>query len=453
MSNQTDVIMPVLGMSQDYGKLVHWIKQAGDWVNKGEPLMEVETDKATVEIEAPATGFLTQVSAEEGANIPVTQVIAIIQDSDTDLSENVLTSSPAAPLADPELSSPITPAAISISPLAARIAAEYQLDPAQIKPAGGRIEKADVINYLQKSAEAQNTMISKKERVLASPKARRLAVERGIQLSEINGTGPQGSIIANDVLSREKVRTIHTPGAVQAIQPSPLVSSQSPDTEIPLSSTWNRMVERISASWPTTPHFSLMKEVNASRLISWHQSVQNQTEIKITYTDLLVKLVAAALRKHPRINSHYQNGRLILGQEINIGLAVAVEDGLIVPVIHRADSLSINQIAESRTELVKRARCGQLQLEDLQNGTFTISNLGMYEIDAFNAIINPPQAAILAVGQIADRVIALNGQPAVQPMMVLNASFDHRVVDGVRGAIFLKTLADWIQEPLGIPNQ
>jgi len=451
MSNQTEVIMPVLGMSQDYGKLVRWIKQAGDWVNKGEPLMEVETDKATVEIEAPTSGVLTQVSAEEGDNIPVTQVIAIIQDTEPASAENVLTTSSALP-ANLELSAPTNPPSISISPLAARIAEEYHLEPAQIKPSGERIEKADVINYLQKSTVAKNTIGSKKERALASPKARRLAAERGIELTEINGTGPQGSILAADLLSNEKVRAVQTPNPALVIPASSPDSSQSPDTKIPLSPTWNRMIERISASWPTTPHFYLVREVNASGLISWRQNVQKQTEIKITYTDLLVKLAAAALRKHPRINSHYQNGKLILGQEINIGLAVAVEDGLVVPVIHRADSLNINQIAEARTELVKRAHCGQLQLEDLQNGTFTISNLGMYEIDVFNAIINPPQAAILAVGQIADRVVALNGQPAVQPMMMLSASFDHRVVDGARGALFLKTLADWIQEPLGLLN-
>jgi pyruvate dehydrogenase E2 component (dihydrolipoamide acetyltransferase) len=193
-----------------------------------------------------------------------------------------------------------------------------------------------------------------------------------------------------------------------------------------------------------------MKEVNASRLISWRKSLQSQTDTKITFTDLLVKLTAAALKKHPRINSQYQNGSLLLSQEVNIGLAVAIEDGLIVPVIHHADTLSIDQIAAARIELIEGAQQGRLALESLQKGTFTISNLGMYGIDAFQAVLNPPQAAILAVGQIADRVVPVNGQPSVQPMMTLSASFDHRAVDGARGAQFLKTLADLIQEPLGL---
>ena len=306
-----------------------------------------------------------------------------------------------------ELSTPTNPLTQSISPLAARIAAEYKLDPAQIKPSGGRIQKADVFNYMQKSSLARTSFAGVKARSLASPKARRLAVDKGIELTEINGTGPQGSILAADVLAIERVRAVQLSSPALAFPGEFLESSLSPVSEIPLTQTWNRMIERISASWPATPHFYLMKEVNASRLISWRQTVQEQTDIKITYTDLLVKIASAALRKHPRINSQYQNGRLISSQEINIGLAVAVEDGLVVPVIHKADSLSLNQIAEARTELVERARSNQLKLEDLQNGTFTISNLGMYEVDAFNAIINPPQAAILAVGQIADRVIRI----------------------------------------------
>jgi len=443
MSKYTDVIMPVLGMSQDSGKLVRWIKKSGERVEKGEPLMEVETDKATVEIEAPASGWLTQISAQEGDDIPVTRVIAVIQDESGEIAV-------ASQVTHVEPSSALTPshltamAPLSISPLAARIAAENHLEPSQIKPySGRRIEKADVLAYLDNVNRPE--LVIQPGRILASPKARRLAKESGLELTGLRGSGPDGAILTADVLSARAASPPTSPAA--AVSPLPI--SVTP-TELPISTTWARMIERISASWPATPHFYLVREVNASRLVSWRAQAQAQSENKITVTDLLVRLCAAALAKHPSVNSQYHNGKLLRMPEINIGLAVAVEDGLVVPVIHRADLLELSRIAMARMDLVERARAGKLRLEDLQGGTFTISNLGMYDVDAFNAMINPPQAAILAVGRIADRVVALNGQPAVQPMLTLSVSFDHRVVDGARGAEFLKTLAEWIEEPLAL---
>jgi pyruvate dehydrogenase E2 component (dihydrolipoamide acetyltransferase) len=208
------------------------------------------------------------------------------------------------------------------------------------------------------------------------------------------------------------------------------------------------MAERITQSWTSAPHFYLLREVNASRLIAWRSLSKEHTAKRITYTDLLVKVVAAALRQHPQANAAWNQGKIILNDEINIGLAVAVEAGLIVPVIHQADQLSLSQIADRRDQLVALAQDGRLGLEDLQGGTFTISNLGMYGVDIFNAVLNPPQAAILAVGRIIERVVPTNGQPAIQPMMMLSVSYDHRVIDGARGAQFLETLANLIEEPL-----
>jgi len=195
-----------------------------------------------------------------------------------------------------------------------------------------------------------------------------------------------------------------------------------------------------------------MREVNASRLVTWREKIQKDSQEKITYTDLLMKLTAAALRKYPRLNASWQNGNILLNPEIHIGVAVAVEDGLLVPVIHHADRMNLFQLASRRSEIVARAKAGKLHLDDLNGATFTISNLGMYGVDAFNAIVNPPQAAILAVSRIADRGGPLNGQPAVQPMMTLSLSCDHRVVDGARGAEFLQALADLIEEPLQLLN-
>jgi pyruvate dehydrogenase E2 component (dihydrolipoamide acetyltransferase) len=209
------------------------------------------------------------------------------------------------------------------------------------------------------------------------------------------------------------------------------------------------MAERTTQSWTSAPHFFLVREVRASALIAWREQAQRQTTEKITYTDLLVKVIAESLRRHPRLNASWDDGRITPNDEINVGIAVAVEDGLVVPVIHQADDLPLSAVAKRRRDLLARAQGGKLRPRDLQDATFTISNLGMYGVDAFNAILNAPQAAILAVGRIVDRVVPVDGQPSVQPMMTLSLSCDHRVVDGARGAQFLTTVAELLESPAG----
>jgi pyruvate dehydrogenase E2 component (dihydrolipoyllysine-residue acetyltransferase) len=204
------------------------------------------------------------------------------------------------------------------------------------------------------------------------------------------------------------------------------------------------------ASWTSAPHFYLVREVQVARLVAWRERASAQTGARITYTDLLVKLAAAALTRHPAGNVSWKDGALVRHPEVNVGVAVAIDDGLVVPVIHRADTLGLAEIAARREDVVGRAQAGRLRPADIQGGTFTISNLGMYGVDAFNAIVNPPQAAILAVGRIADRVVAVNGQPAVAPAMVLTLSCDHRAIDGARAAQLLGALADLVEEPLGL---
>jgi pyruvate dehydrogenase E2 component (dihydrolipoamide acetyltransferase) len=218
----------------------------------------------------------------------------------------------------------------------------------------------------------------------------------------------------------------------------------------PLSRTARLMAERTTQSWTTTPHFFLLRELDASAFKNWHAQAQRRMTEKVTYTDLLVKVVATALRLHPHLNASWQNGAIVIHEDVNIALAVAAPDGLQVPVIPRADDLSLSGIARHRAEIVERAQTGKLRLTDLQGGTFTISNLGMYGIDAFNAIINAPQAAILAVGAVVDRVIPVAGQPAIRPTLTLSLSCDHRVVDGARGAQFLATVAELITDPSGL---
>jgi pyruvate dehydrogenase E2 component (dihydrolipoamide acetyltransferase) len=425
-----DVIMPALGMAQETGTLIQWLKAAGDQVTKGEPLMEIETDKATVEIEAPASGILSAVSAQPGDVIPVGQRIALILaagESASDLPLPAFQKSPSTRSS----TSDSRPPRVTATPVAARLAAEHNLDLAQIRPGGGQIRKEDVLAFLTDEGRGVKDERSATipARILASPKARRVAKERGIDLATINGSGPGGAILFSNV---------------QSLLATPPIT----DNQLPLSRIWRVMVDRLSQAWTTVPHFYLMREADASRLVAWREALAKNSSEKITYTDLLVRLTAAALQKFPRLNSSWQNEGIVLHPEINIGLAVAVEDGLVVPVVHHADRLSLARLAARRSEVVARAKAGKLVPDDLSGGTFTISNLGMYGVDAFNAIVNPPQAAILAVSRIADHVVPVNGQPAVRPMLTLTLSCDHRAVDGARGAEFLQALAGLIEEPL-----
>jgi len=441
-----NVIMPALELAQETGKVVHWLKRPGETVRKGEPIVEIETDKVTVEIEAPASGVLRDVTANEGDVVPVGRTIALIV-----APGEVGDAAAAAPVMPPASAAatgaiPAPPAAgappagaVKASPLARRIAEQHGVDLGRIRTASGRIEKADVLAYVesQRSSAVGNGQAG--QRVAASPKARRLAAERGLDIAALRGSGPGGAVLADDVPAA--ARPAATPPALSA---SPRAAAPS------IGTVWRIMAERMTASWTTAPHFYLVREVDVSRLASWLDQARKQTGAHVTYTDLLVKLVAAALSRHPRVNASWRDGAIAQNTDVNIGLAVAIDDGLVVPVIHRADSLRLPEIAARRADVVSRAQAGKLRPADIQGGGFTISNLGMFGVDAFNAIVNPPQAAILAVGRIADRVVAHAGQPAVRPTMVLTLSCDHRALDGARAAQFLGTLADLVEEPLAL---
>jgi pyruvate dehydrogenase E2 component (dihydrolipoamide acetyltransferase) len=396
----TNVIMPALELAQETGKVVHWLKSPGDTVSKGEPIVEIETDKVTVEIEAPASGVLRDVTARAGDVVPVGQTIALI------FAPGEAGAAGATPPAAP---------AVSASAVAS--------SPAAVNASAGTVKASPLARKVAEQGAALEAAAAKL--TAASPKARRLAAERGVDVRVVRGSGPGGAVLAGDLPSER--------------QPAPGVSN-----------IWRIMAERMTASWTTAPHFYLVREVNVSRLMTWRERASKQTGARMTYTDLLVKLVAAALSQHPRANAAWKDGAIVHNADINIGLAVAIDEGLVVPVLHRADTLSLAEIAARREDLAARAKTGKLRPADVQGGGFTLSNLGMYGVDAFNAIVNPPQAAILAVGRIADRVVALDGQPTVQPTMVLSLSCDHRALDGARGAQFLGTLADLIEEPLAL---
>jgi pyruvate dehydrogenase E2 component (dihydrolipoamide acetyltransferase) len=439
-----EVIMPALGMAQETGILLQWLKAEGDEVAKGEPLMEIETDKAAVEVEAAAAGILANVSAGPGDEVPVGQVIALL-----------LAPGEAAPTAAPDTASTVAAAAgsdskVLVSPVASRIAGDYGIDLAAVAGSGGRIQKEDVLAYIE--ARDSDYRLSP-----ASPKARQLAGEHTLAVADIGGSGPNGAVLVDDVLAAIEARAAAeaqppapqpAPKPTPTPTPQPLPSPAPAAGALPVSRMWQVAAERLGHSWTTVPHFYLAKEVNATQLLAWRKQVMQRVAEKVTVTDLLVKLVATALRRHPRLNARWQEGNILLNDDINLGLAVAVDDGLLVPVIPQADRLGLSEIAARRKALVSGAQAGKLSPAEMSGGTFTISNLGMYGIDAFNAIVNPPEAGILAFGQIADRVVPLDDQPAVQPMMTITLSCDHRAVDGARGAEFLQTLARFIEAPM-----
>ncbi|MCL4396237.1 MAG: 2-oxo acid dehydrogenase subunit E2, partial [Chloroflexi bacterium] len=324
---------------------------------------------------------------------------------------------------------------------------ENGIDLSLIQPRGAFVQKDDVLAYLAAQAErvSQNpaSPTGGSGRTLASPKARRLASERGLSLAALSGSGPDGAVLAADVLA--------APLPSYAVAPSaPAAFPVGAPGEFTVGRTWQVMVERLTQAWTSIPHFYLTREVDAGALLAWREEALQRLPAKTTVSDLLVKLAAIALQQHPRLNATWREGSIVPNAEINVGLAVAVDEGLVVPVIHRADQLGLGQIAARRQELVGKAQKSRLLFEDISGGTFTLSNLGMYGVDGFNAIVNPPQAAILAVGRIADRVVAVNKQPAVRPMLTLTLSCDHRVADGARAARFLQTLAELIQEPLRV---
>jgi len=392
------VVMPALEMAQETGKLIAWRKREGDRVAKGEPLLEIETDKAVVEIEAPGDGVLAGISARDGAVVPVGQTIAwLVQPGEAVPADTA-----------PNETGRTHGSALSPDVEAARAHPERS--------------SADMTQDERRRVGP--------EAIRISPKARRLARERGIDLATIRGSGPSGEILADDIDSALDQSPIPNQSTIATQSPIPNQSAiRNPQSAI--SSSFRLMAERTTASWTTVPHFFLTRDVDARALVAAQASSPD-----LTHTDRLIALVAQALRKHPRMNGG--------GADVNVAIAIAISDAVVTGVVRAADTLSLAAISARRRELTERARGGRLQPADIAGATFTISNLGMYHVDAFTAIIVPPQAGILAVGTIADRVVAVDGTPVVRAMMTLTLSCDHRAVDGVRGAAFLNDLAEAI---------
>jgi pyruvate dehydrogenase E2 component (dihydrolipoamide acetyltransferase) len=394
------VVMPALEMAQETGKLISWLKKEGESVAKGEPLLEIETDKAVMEIESPGDGVLAGVKIQAGTEVPVGRTIAWI----------------------------VRPGE---SPPADEVAVESGRKTTAV-PAASAISTAALANQSATSASSADRPAK------ISPKARRLASERGVNLSNVRGSGAGGEILASDIVAAAESKAPPSPAAVD---------SGSPISRL--------MAERTTESWTTVPHFFVTREVDAGALNEARQRLGPEIEksrgLKLTHTDLLVALAARVLQKHSRVNASWAREGVRTNPEINIGIAMAVDDGVVAPVIHKAANSTLAEIALQRRDLTERARGGKLRPGDIAGGTFTISNLGMFGVDAFTAIIIPPQAAILAVGRIADRVVPVGAgpeaRPGVRPMMTLTLSSDHRVVDGARAAEFLRDLVEAILNP------
>lgn len=399
------VVMPALELAQETGKLVSWRKKEGERVAKGEPLLEIETDKAVVEIEAPAEGILTAVTAHEGAVIPVGKIIAWI-----------VLPGESAPAADAPAQSDLEHA----RPI--RTDTNVAPQPAIPTAAAGAVGVASRI----------------------SPKARRLAREHGIDISNVRGSGADGEILASDI------EALARPHASQPLgsQAPPEVKPSSIET---ISSAARLMAERTAQSWTTVPHFFVVRDVDASGLLAARERLSREIEKvrgpRPTHTDFLIALVARTLLRHPRVNASWTGEGIRLNGEVNVAVAIAVKDAVVAAIVRDSSAASIGEIAMYRRDLVERARAGRLHPSDISGATFTISNLGMYHVDAFSAIIVPPQAAILAVGSIANRVVPVEDRPGIRPMMTLTLSCDHRVIDGARAAAFLDDTAQAIHNP------
>jgi pyruvate dehydrogenase E2 component (dihydrolipoamide acetyltransferase) len=393
------VVMPALEMAQETGKLVSWLKKEGEPVKKGDMLLEVETDKAVVEIEAQSDGILGGVTAKTGDVVPVGQTIAW--------------------LLKPGESVPQQGAVVQTGRTGAAAA------PSASAPAGASAGPAP--------AEPGSASAAR-----ISPKARRLAREHGLDVSKIKGSGPGGEILTDDIL-KAAAASVATPEAEVRSAAPPLSTSGGPADAV--TSIGRIMAERTAQSWTTVPHFFVSREIDVSALKTARDAMVPKIEelhgVKMTHTDLIVAAVARALRKHPRMNASWENGRIVLHQDVNVGLAIAVENAVVAAVVHNADKASIGDIAKQRIDKAQKARANRLAPADISGATFTISNLGMFNVDTFTAIIVPPQVGILAVGAIVDRVVVVDGMLAVKPMMTVTLSSDHRVIDGANAARFL----------------
>ena len=424
----TNVYMEALSPTMEEGRVVKWHKKDGDSVKTGETLAEVETDKAVMDLIARADGVLRQVSAAEGQTVPVGNVVAII-------------AAPGEAAAAAPASAPLRPAA---TPGSAAVAGRPPIPPSTTAP-------------------AVPTTVADATRVKASPLARRMATEAGVDLKLITGTGPGGRVTKRDLETagrgeRGEVRPVAAQLVVQRDVPLPsplspaVVGGGAAYEDVPLTQIRKTIAKRLATSLGPIPHFFLTTEVDMERAAEARDALNRQLgdQGKISYNDVIIKATALALVKHRACNAWFQDDHIRYWNEVHIGMAVAVEDGLITPVIRNADRKSLVEIGRESRELAERARSRRLQPIEYTGSTFSVSNLGMFEIDQFTAVINPPEAGILAIGAVTQKPVVVGGEIAPRRRMRITMSCDHRVIDGATGAAFLKTLKQMLENPLAM---
>lgn len=403
-----EVIMPKLGLTMEEGVINKWFVREGQRVEKGDPLFEVATDKVNMEVESPASGVVLKILHPEGATVPITEVVAYVGEEGESIPVKV-------PKGEAE-----------------------------------EVPEAEVTRE-EKGAE-RGEVPPQKERIKVSPLARRLAQEYGLDLAQISGTGPGGRIVKEDV---ERALA-----ALKEKEKAPTVEEVKVEEEVPrgkavpLSRMRRIIAERMAESFRTKPHFFIFQEVLAEELVRMRERilplVERETGLRVSYTDILVKMVARALERYPLLNASFVGDEIVFHDDVNIGVAVALEEGLIVPVVKSAQKKSIAQITREVHDLVERAKVGKLTPEDISGGTFTISNLGMFGVDAFTAIVNPPESAILACGAIKKRPM-FDGKDIVPLSVIeLTLSCDHRVIDGAQAAQFMQFLKTLLEEPFAL---
>lgn len=436
-----EIVMPRMGLTMEEGSVVAWLKQPGQAVHAGEPLLEIETDKASVEIEAPGDGVLAGPLLPVGEVVPVGTVIGRLEPE-------------AVPVNLPSAAAPA--GKVRASPAARRLARQAGVDLGALHGSGphGRVVAWNV----QAAAQPQAG------KPAATPLARRMAAESGVDLRNVRGSGPGGQIRREDVaavveggssaLPRAPAPTTATATPAEippAPTPPPAATPALPGSLTPVSRGQRLMAERMAASFSSAPHFYLHVETDARPLLALREQLlpifDKRHGLRLTVTDLLVKFCALALQRHPALRAQWQSGGLFQPEGIHIGVASDTPNGLVVPVIHDCERLGLAEIARRRVALVEKARAGKLAPADLELGVFTLTNLGTFNVDFFDAILNPPQAAILAVGRIKERPLAQAGQVIAAPTLALSLSLDHRVVDGATGARFLGDLVELLETP------
>ena len=454
------VEMPKMGDTMEEGKILRWLKQVGEPVKKGEPIAEIETDKVNIEVESFSSGVLRKILVEEGASAAIGASIALVGTADEALPG--------------EAAPPVNNVGVekaADAPKSVPVDGNYTVKESSSSPIGN-----GQTQVVHQEAVAQT---AERGRIFISPLARRLAEEHKLDYTKINGTGPNGRIVKMDVEAAVATPAVAAPTAAPAqpapsapilppaetyvtpklepevVTPTPVVASNNDVVEIPLTAMRRTIAKRLSQSMQTAPHFYVTSVIDTGKLAELRKQInefaaKDKTPIKVSFNDLIIKAVALTLVRMPEVNVSFAEDRLLQKKQVNVGVAVALEQGLIVPVVRNADQRSMLNLARETKRLAEAARQSKLRPEDFSGGTFTVSNLGMFDVDSFTAVINPPESAILAIGSITPTPVVVDGQVVVRDRMKVTLSSDHRAIDGAIAARFLQEVKRLLEEPFGL---